>query len=228
MPVQSATTLTVPAEQHTNPLKDENTLTYCDFDCGPPMPRRDMVNKGNSRSHCWICRPCHCSMTAIIRSWSKTPDTKAMLEQIRSKDKQRWQALVRQCRIRATAEEVGLPDIRARKRQVIESTVFMQQSFGIRETADVVWLTQSRYIAHQIYVEVIHGTSLEQKESNALAKWQRDFANLDIVRRGNGKDTQLGVVGVPRTEGFRTRESSRRVTCTDTVVTGSIVDTALH
>ena len=136
MPVQSATTLTVPAEQHTSPLKDENTLTYCDFDCGPPMPRRDMVNKGNSRSHCWICRPCHCSMTAIIRSWSKTPDTKAMLEQIRSKDKPRWQALVRQCRIRATAEEVGLPDIRARKRQVIESTVFMQQSFGIRETAD--------------------------------------------------------------------------------------------
>ena len=60
-----------------------------------------------------------------------------------------------------------------------------------------------------------------------LAKWQRDFANPDIVRRGTGADTQLGVLGVPRTEGFRARESRRDVTCTDTIVTSTMMDAAL-
>jgi hypothetical protein len=103
----------------------------------------------------------------------------------------------------------------------------MQQWFGMRDTADVMWLTQSRYIAYQIYVEGIQGTTLEQKEVVALAKWQRDFANPEIVRRGTGADTQLGVFGVPRTEGFRARESRRDVTCTDTIVTRSMMDAAL-
>ena len=140
-----------------------------------------------------------------------------MLDELRSREKPRWQALVSRRRIRHSGE-VGLADIRARTRQVVESTRSMQQSFGIRDTADVIWLTQSRYIAHQIYVEGIQGTSLELKESVALAKWRRDFANPDIVRRGSGTDTQLGVVGVPRTQGFRSRQSRRDATCADTII----------
>ncbi len=68
---EGGTCSTLPAEHHTSLTTNDDTLALCDFDCGPPMPRRDMVNKGNSRSQCWVCKPCHCSMTAIIRSWSK-------------------------------------------------------------------------------------------------------------------------------------------------------------
>ena len=224
---EGGTCSTLPADHHTSLQKKDDTLALCDFDCGPPMPRRDMVNKGNSRSQCWVCKPCHCSMTAIIRSWSKNPDTKAMLDHMRAKDKRRWQALVRQCRIRESVEEVGLPDVRARKRQVLESTRSMLQSFGIRDMSDVLWLTQSRYIAHQIYVEGIQGTTFEQKEAAALAKWQRDFANPDVVRRGVGADTQLAVFGVPRTQAFRTRASRDQISCTDTVLTSSAMDATL-
>ena len=29
---------------------DGSHVVICDFDCGPPMPRTNMINKGNSRS----------------------------------------------------------------------------------------------------------------------------------------------------------------------------------
>lgn len=37
------------------------------------------------------------------------------------------------------------------------------------------------------------------------------------MRRGNGVDTQLGVMGVPRTEGYRGREYNRIGTCSATI-----------
>jgi hypothetical protein len=49
------------------------------------------------------------------------------------------------------------------------------------------------------------------------AKWNRDIGNADIVRRGTGRDTQLGVMGVPRTEGYRGRASNCIVACADTI-----------
>ena len=66
-----------------------------------------------------------------------------------------------------------------------------------------------------MYVEGIGGATVQDKEEAAEAKWKRDFANADIVRRGTGLDTEFGVLGVPRTEGYRSRESKRSVTCTD-------------
>ena len=215
-------------DPHASPSKDVDTLMFCDFDCGPAVPRKDLINKGNSRSHCLVCRPCYYAMHAIVRSWSKTPESKAMFDEVRQNDKPRWQALVRQCRVRSSADEIGMPDIRSRKKKLLESTQSMIQSFGIRDTTDIMWLTRSRYVAHQIYVEGIHGKNLEEKEAAALAKWQRDFANPDIVRRGTGTDTQLGVLGVPRTEGFRVRECRREVTCTDTLVGANMMGTALN
>ena len=93
----------------------------------------------------------------------------------------------------------------------------MAQAFGVRDTSEVLWLTHDRFIAHQVYVEGIAGATLQDKEQAAEAKWKRDIANADIVRRGIGVDTQLGVMGVPRTEGYRGRESNRIVTCSDTI-----------
>ena len=213
-PAQDTST---PSQLCTSVAKEDDTLVTCEFDCGPPMPRKNMINKGNSRSQCWVCPPCFCSMRAIIRSWGSKPDTKKMLDEIRSNDKFRWHALVRNCRIRDTRDEAGLSDLRTRKQASLDSTQSMTQAFGVRDTADILWLTRPRFIAHHIYVEGIEGATLEDKEANAIAKWNRDFANKDIVRRGTGLDTQLGVLGIPRTEGYRYRESQRLVTCTDSV-----------
>ena len=102
------------SELCTTVAKEDDTLVICEFDCGPPLPRNSMLNKGNSRSVCWVCPPCFCAMRAIIRSWGSKPDTKNMLDEIRAKDKFRWHALVRNCRIRDTHDETGLSDLRTR------------------------------------------------------------------------------------------------------------------
>ena len=91
-------------------LKATDPLITCDFDCGPPMPLSSMVHKANARGPCWVCTPCFCSMKALIRPWSATPEAKHMLDGMRSKAKFRWHALVRQCRIKQRIEEVGLTD----------------------------------------------------------------------------------------------------------------------
>ncbi|WP_353239605.1 hypothetical protein [Limnohabitans sp.] len=156
-------------------------------------------------------------MRALIRAWSATAESKAMLDEVRSKDKKRWYALVRQCRIKNNAEEIGLANMRTRKQAVLTSTQSMLQAVGVADTSDILWLTQPRYVAHQIYVEGIAGRTFEEKEQAALAKWARDYGNPDIVRRGTGTDTQLGVLGVPRTQGYRRRESARQVKCVDSV-----------
>ena len=59
----------------------------CEFDCGPAMPRNKIINKGNARSPCWVCAPCFSSMKALILSWSVTPESKAMLDDMRCDNK---------------------------------------------------------------------------------------------------------------------------------------------
>ncbi len=81
-------------------------------------------------------------MKALIRSWSATPETKSMLYEACNKDKTRWHALVRQRRIKQSIEEVGFTDLRARNKAVLESTQIMSQAFGVRDTCDILWLTQ--------------------------------------------------------------------------------------
>ena len=67
-----------------------------------------------------------------------------------------------------------------------------------------------------------------RKKEAAEAKWKRDIANADIVRRGTGLDMQLGVLGVPRTEGYRLRASKRSVTCTDSMHSKQQMDSILQ
>ncbi len=59
---------------------------------------------------------------------------------------------------------------------------------------------------------------MEEKEAAAETRWLRDLRNFGIIRRGSGAETQLGVVGVPRTEFFCcVLESRREATCSDTI-----------
>ena len=68
-----------------SPGKDVGFLEVCEFDCGPPMPQRDMVNKGSSRSQRWVRRPCLFATRALIRAWIATAESKAVLDEVRSK-----------------------------------------------------------------------------------------------------------------------------------------------
>ena len=216
-----------PKESLASEIVDDDTLISCDFQCGPPMPRSRMKNKANSMYPCWVCNPCFCAMKAIVRSWSSTPETKAMLDNIRKDDKPRWQALVRSCRIKASPDEVGLTDLGMRKKAACEATQVMLQTFGVQDSTEILWLTRKRFIAHQIYVEGIEGATLEQKERAATVRWTKDMQNPDIAKRGTGEDLQLGVVGVSRTVGFRGRESRKEITCSDTIVSGKQMDSYL-
>ena len=124
--------------------KEDDALVSCEFDCGPPMPRNNMINKGNARSTCWVCPACFCSMRAIIRSWGSRPDTKAMLDDIRSKDKYRWH-VARAAVARPILARRGLGSLQARNKAIMRSTQVMVQACGVR---DIFWWTRSRSIAH--------------------------------------------------------------------------------
>ena len=103
------------------------------------MPRSAMINKGNARSQCWVCHACHSSMQALIRSYSATPESKKLLDDMRTSNKQKWYALARQCRIRASVDEIGVFDIHSRKKAVLEACQPMAQAFGVRASSEVLW-----------------------------------------------------------------------------------------
>ena len=77
-------------------------------------------------------------------------------------NKHKWYALVRQCRIRASVDEIGVSDIHSRKKAVLEATQSMVQALGVRDSSEVLWLTHDRFIAHQVYVEGIAGATLQE------------------------------------------------------------------
>ena len=77
-------------------------------------------------------------MKAIVRSWSATPETKAMLDNIRRDDKPRWQALVWSCRINASPDEVGLTDLGMRTKAACEATQVMLQTFGVQDSIEIL------------------------------------------------------------------------------------------
>jgi hypothetical protein len=62
-------------------------------------------------------------MRALVKSWSATPETKATLDDTRVNDKPRWHALVRQRRITKNLDEVGVPDLQARQKAVVEANL---------------------------------------------------------------------------------------------------------
>ena len=76
----------------------------------------------------------------------------------------RRHACKRQCRIKSAPDEVGVADLRSRKKAVLESTRSMIQALGRRDTSDILWLTRERVIAHQTYVEGIAGATMHEKE----------------------------------------------------------------
>jgi hypothetical protein len=82
---------------------------------------------------------------------------------MRVNDEPRWHALVRQRRITKNPDEVGIPNLQARKKAVAEATLSMAQGFGVRDSTEVVWLNRTRYIAHQVYAGGIAGATLEEK-----------------------------------------------------------------
>ena len=92
----------------------------------------------------------------------------------------------KQCRINSAPDEVGVADLRSRKKAVLESTQPMIQVLGVRDASDLLWLTRERRVAHHIYVETIAGATMKGKEEATAEKWTRGLANPDIVRRGTG------------------------------------------
>ena len=106
-----------------------------------------MINKGNARSMCWVCLACFCSVRAIIISWGSQPDTKAMLDDIRSKDKYRWH-VARAAVARPILARRGLGSLQARNKAIMRSTQVMVQACGVRGATDIFWWTRSLSIAH--------------------------------------------------------------------------------
>ena len=119
-------------------------------------------------------------MKSLTRSWSATPQSKKIIDDMRAHDKKRVYALVRQCRVRSNANEIGLADLQSRKQAVLESAQSITHAFGVHDMSAILRLTRQRFIARHVYVEGIAGAPLQDKEEAAVAKWTRDLANPDI------------------------------------------------
>ncbi len=70
------------------------------------------------------------------------------------------------CRIKNYIDEVGIADLRSRKKAAHEPTKIMSQAFGMRDTCGIMCLTRERVVAHKLYAQCMSGN----KEVAAEAK----------------------------------------------------------
>ena len=68
-------------------------------------------------------------MKALIRFYSATPESQKLIDDMRNSNKTKWYALVRQCRIRGSVDEIGVSDSHARNKAALEATQSMDQAF---------------------------------------------------------------------------------------------------
>jgi len=53
----------------------------------------------------------------------------------------------------------------------------MVQVFGVRDSSEVLWLSQDRFIAHQVYVEGIAGATIQENKR----KRRKPSGNVTLV-----------------------------------------------
>ena len=204
-PIDSGTPKSSSARAASDNGQAMEELAHCLYDCGPPMPPDKFVTGLN------ICKPCHAAQRSIIRTWAQDASTKAMLAKVRKEEPSRWFAMVRNCRIRSSPEELGVDSTLARKWWICESKTRFVQYVGINNESEIKWLSERRYIAHQVFVEGIQGATLLEKETNALLKWAEDIKRTEATRTGPDGQIELATHGVSRAVGFRGRQFVKEV-----------------
>ena len=151
----------------------------CLYDCGPPVPRfndkgiENFVHKGRQGCKVPVCKPCYNALRSIERSYWATPETKKQLAEFR-KDFNTFAALIRRCRIRRNATEIGCDTEVDRARLRVDITKSWESHYGIEDKSKVKWLHERRFIAHQVFKEGIEGDTLKEKEKNAKAMWDKE------------------------------------------------------
>ena len=165
---------------------DGGKLWYlCLYKCGPRRPRGMFIPKGRQGSAVMVCHPCYNALKALEYSHGKTEKSKQLLSKFR-KGPDAFAALIRRTRIKVSHNEIGLDSLAERRKAFIEARSLMQQFLEISETWTALWLTEKRYIAHQIFVEGIEGDTLGECRKAARLKWKEEIKNKR-TRTRNGE-----------------------------------------
>ena len=195
-------------------VDDSNLWASCAFDCGPPRPRSQLTNTGNSRYPKWVCHPCNQYRRAIERE-SRKKGNEALYEAIQKlkANPEEWKARVRAGRVRTPDEPestAGIHDQMARRALLMAFHEEVNQAMAIRDQASRVWMTQGQWLCHQKFVEGIPGIDLDNLEQRDKL-WKDILANPDIERKGSGDNLMIKVALPDRVIGERTREVKKAI-----------------
>ena len=183
----------------------------CVYQCGPRRPRSQFTPKGRKGSAVMVCYPCYAALKSLENSYSKTQESKALLSRFR-KNTEAFAALIRRTRIRKDPNEIGLDSKNERRQAFFEARSLMEQFLEISERWTALWLTEKRYIAHQIFHEGIEGDTLGECRKAARLKWNEDIKRAK-TRTRNG-ELEIACDSAPQVVATRGRRTSAQVSGT--------------
>ncbi len=180
----------------------------CWYECGST----DVANIGNARSVRMCCRPCVCAKRALDKSVSGAghEGAKAALAHMKANNQAEYKAKVRALRIVEGGQTGGQPGMvsLAARREAIGQFVQAAQTFvDVNHDMPILWPDHAEYL---MYMVTVKGIGKDEAE----ASWQRDLADPDIQRCGQGAGLRVAVRGVPVTHGIRGKRVTRDVSAT--------------
>ena len=179
----------------------------CSMECGLRLPVAEMY-RSNARA-LPVCLPCQNAKRTLIAMANKTPACKEALNKLQAEDPDGWKARVRACRIvdpSAIAAGADCVAALAARRQVLFHLISeVKQTMGVQEVSAVLWLNKLQFIKHHAD---LGGPSREE----AAALFDQRVRDPTVTKMNReGDEVRIGLMDIPRTEVYRSRETSEAI-----------------
>ena len=141
---------------------DAPVLMSCMFGCGPPQPKAN----GFTRGTFWHCRPCYNAERVLIKlskeaqkeedaqddqdgqPQAKKQKKKTHLDELKERDLEAYNSIVRSCRVVASGKLSGLEE-RLRRQAAYGQLSWVEQTMTTCFKAGAVFVTRTKFCNHQ-------------------------------------------------------------------------------
>ena len=193
----------VPLDKVTEQHPVEAGMVNCCFGCGFSclVGSKELSNIGNQRSPRYTCRPCDNARCALERQLRKDDSWKKWMTDVKRQDPGQWNAIVRKFRLSpGETPSSASTDSGNRLHKIATFMTSVQQFISVKEKVGVFWCNRRQYIAHHKFIQGLD-------ESEAVAKWEADKVNPNILKQGEGEDLEIPVQALKETVGERGKVS---------------------